>query len=812
MTSLPPLLLVLGAASLFPEQEGGAIAGKISSPAGEPLPGVVVMLSNESASDEKPRLGVTDGAGEFSFSPLPPGSYRLLATLSGYEDATVEGIQVERAQTARVAVTLELRRFSESVVVRDVTPISEPVEPARPVEITLDKLDLLPLSTDQFQDAFPLLPGVVRDPEGRLSFNGARPSQSILLVNGSNVTDPVTGDFAVNLPLRAIETVRVNEIPYSAEYGRVTAAVAEVETRRGTDKWKLDTGDLIPRLNFRDGTIKGIRSFVPQVGISGPISKGKLWLSQSVAYRFVRARTYDVTYGADESIVQSYDSFTQLDWRMAENHSLTTTFSWFPQQVDNLGLNALTTSDATPDFESSGWNAALSERSALGAATIETSVAVKKFDLSLRPKSEEASSLTPDGLRDNYFDLIDRQSSRFELSSSITRPVNGSWGRHQFKVGANLSRTRFDGTDRGLPVNVVDAGGQPLLRIDWVGDAEISGSDLQFSWFAQDRWRSSDRLGIEVGLRYDFDSLVGRHHLAPRFALAYALDPGGRAVVRGGVGVFYDYVPLSAGSFGHMQNRVETSFGADGSPSGPPLVFRDRVADTLDIPRSTAWSAELDELLTPGLELRLGYRERHGSDEMIVDRLEEEGQGTLLLSSRGESLSSELSATLRVSTSSRSELFFAYAKLTSTGDLNHFATIYRNLRTPLLYPNETSLLDLDVPNRILVWGVWRLPRDFQVAPGVEWRSGFPYTVTDPQYRPVGERNRGGRLPSFFSFDVRVTKGLRVKGRNVRVGVQVYNLGSHYNPRDVVTNQGSARFGQLLNSVDMGIGLRLTLGK
>ncbi len=407
MISLPPLLLVLGAASLFPEQEGGAIAGKISSPAGEPIPGVVVMVSSESATEDKPRLVVTDGAGEFSFSPLPPGSYRLLATSSGYEDATIEGLHVEGGQTARVAVTLELRRFSESVVVRGVTPISEPVEAARPVEITLDKLDLLPLSTDRFQDAFPLLPGVVRDPEGRLSFNGARPSQSILLVNGSNVTDPVTGDFAVNLPLRAIETVRVNEIPYSAEYGRVTAAVAEVQTRRGTDKWKLDTGDLIPRPNFRDGTIKGIRSFVPQVGISGPISKGKLWLSQSVAYRFVRARTYDVTYGADESIIESYDSFTQLDWRMAENHSLTTTFSWFPQQVDNLGLNALTTSDATPDFDSSGWNAAVSERSALGATTIETSVAVKRFDLSLHPKSEEASSLTPDGLRDNYFDLIE---------------------------------------------------------------------------------------------------------------------------------------------------------------------------------------------------------------------------------------------------------------------------------------------------------------------------------------------------------------------------------------------------------------------
>lgn len=814
MTSLPPLLLVLSATSLLPEQEGGTIAGRINSPAGKPLAGVVVMLSAEAAGGEaeKTHVEVSDGAGKFTFSRLPPGGYRLIATLAGYVDAIREGVRVERGKTTPIELSLELRPFSESVVVRGVTPMEKPVEPSPPAEITTQKLDLLPLATDRFQEAFPLLPGVVRDSEGRLSFNGARPSQSILLVNGANVTDPVTGDFAVELPLRAVEAVRVNDIPYSAEYGRVTAAVAEVETRGGTDTWDLDTGDLLPRLNFRDGTIKGIRSFVPQVGISGPLDKGKLWLSQSVGYRFVRSRTYDLPYGEDESIVESVDSFTQLDWRMTDNHHLTTTFSLFPQELDNLGLNALTASEATPKLESSGWNAAIAERSALGGNTLETTVALKRFDLSIRPKSEAASRLTPDGLRDNYFDLIDRFSSRFELSSALTRPVAGFWGEHQLKLGANLSKTRFDGTDGGLPVNVVGAGGEPMLRIDWRGEPEAAGSDVQLSAFVQDRWRTSDRFGIEVGLRYDFDDLLSQHQLAPRLALAYALDPGGRTVVRGGFGIFYDYVPLQAGSFERMQTRVETPLGKDGSPSGLPIVFRNRVSGALDIPRSAAWSAEIDRFLTDGLELRLGYRERHGSQEMIVDRMVERQEGTLLLSSGGKSLARELSATLRISTEGGSELFVAYAKARSTGDLNHFTTLYQNLRTPLIYPNENSLLDLDVPDRVLLWGVLKLPLDFRLGPGLEWRSGFPYSIYDARYLPVGARNHGGRFPRFFSLDLRLTRGLRVKGRKVRVGIQFYNLGNHYNPRDVVSNQASDRFGRLLNSVDMGIGLRFTLEK
>ncbi len=168
--------------------------------------------------------------------------------------------------------------------------------------------------------------------------------------------------------------------------------------------------------------------------------------------------------------------------------------------------------------------------------------------------------------------------------------------------------------------------------------------------------------------------------------------------------------------------------------------------------------------------------------------------------------------TLRVAGGSNNEIFLAYVRSSSTGDLNHFATLYQNLRSPLIYENEDSIFEMDVPHRFLLWGTWRLPYDIEIGPGLEWRSGFPYTIFDERYRPIGERNRGGRFPSFLAFDLRVTRGLTLKGRRVRVGLSVFNLGSHFNPRDVISNLGSDRYGQFLNSVDMGIALRLTLEK
>jgi hypothetical protein len=789
----------------------GNVTGRVLSRTGEPLSGVVVTLSGE--ADGVSMVRVTDGTGTFAFREVPPGTYRLVARLPRYEEATVEQIQVDGDPEVHVEIPLSLPRFSETVEIRAEAPREARDDPAPPSRLELRELDLLPLATDRFQDAFPMLPGVVRDPEGKLSFNGARPSQSILLVNGANVTDPVTGDFAIELPLKIIEAVEVNDIPYSAEYGRVTAAVSEIKTRGGTDEWDIDTGDLLPKPNFRDGKIKGLKTFVPQIGVSGPLQKGKLWLSQGLAYHFVRNRIHDVSIGEDERTVESYDTFTQLDWKLGDEHHLTTTFSYFPVSAHNLGLNALVASQATPEFESFGWNGAVSERSRVGESLIETTLAVKEYNLSLRPKGDSASVLTPDGLRQNYFNNLERDTGQVDLLTSVTRAMTDLFGEHVLKVGGGLAHSRFQGIDRGLPIQVLDSSGRLLRRVDFLGDPGVEGRDFQVSAFVQDRWRLGPRLGIEAGLRYDYDRMVREHQIAPRFAIAASLDSLGRTVLRGGVGMFYDHVFLYADDFERLQRRVETTFGPDGAPLGAPVVFDNLISpDGLESPRSLAWNVELTRELRRNLEVRVGYRERHGSKEMLVDRRVEGGEGALLLSSEGASRNRELGVIFRMSRSADDELFFAYSKSRSTGDLNHLTTLYQNLRSPLVYENEDSIMDLDVPHRFLLWGTWRLPWDIQIAPGLEWRTGFPYTVFDEAYRPVGERNRGGRFPSFFSLDLRVTRGLTVKGRRVRVGVQVFNLGSHFNPRDVVSNLGSQTFGSFLNSVDMGIALRLTLAK
>ena len=86
----------------------------------------------------------------------------------------------------------------------------------------------LPERVADVRNAVPLLPGVVRTPEGKLQISGTPEYRSTFLVNSVDVTDPATGSFGATVPIDIIETVRVYKSPFLAEYGRFSSAVVAV--------------------------------------------------------------------------------------------------------------------------------------------------------------------------------------------------------------------------------------------------------------------------------------------------------------------------------------------------------------------------------------------------------------------------------------------------------------------------------------------------------------------------------------------------------------------------------------------------------
>src|ERR1700730_9163318 len=206
------LALSLGSAAIHcAEAQTGTLQGAISTSGAdgrsENLPGASVKWA-PATPGRTPTSTVTNYLGEYKITNLAPGPYILQVDLAGFRQHTGIGIVMAGVTTIE-DIRLELQDVQGQVTVAADGDSLNTTEAAPSAAIGQDRLQTVPLVNERFQDALPLVPGVVRGPDGLINVKGARASQSGLTVNSANVTDPVTGEFAINLPIEAIESVAV---------------------------------------------------------------------------------------------------------------------------------------------------------------------------------------------------------------------------------------------------------------------------------------------------------------------------------------------------------------------------------------------------------------------------------------------------------------------------------------------------------------------------------------------------------------------------------------------------------------------------
>jgi outer membrane receptor protein involved in Fe transport len=221
----------------------------------------------------------TDNEGRYAFEGVPAGTYILTASVSGLEGK--QTVRLEAGQVVKVSLQLAPAVVVTSVKVS--APDSAAQSPAPTQIITEKTLRDAPNYNERMESLPPLVPGVVRGPDGRINMKGARNRQSGALVNSANVTDPVTGSPAMNLPIDVVQSVQVVSNPYDPQYGRFTGAVSSVETKTGSyEKYHYSIQNILPRLRDRNGSIVGIEAATPRMTLSGPVLSA-LWIGISIA-------------------------------------------------------------------------------------------------------------------------------------------------------------------------------------------------------------------------------------------------------------------------------------------------------------------------------------------------------------------------------------------------------------------------------------------------------------------------------------------------------------------------------------------------
>ena len=148
-----------------------------------------------------------------------------------------------------------------------------------------------------------------------------------------------------------------------------------------------------------------------------------------------------------------------------------------------------------------------------------------------------------------FFDRQNRRSKHFEWQETYQAGQRHFLGTHTLKTGLDVSHGSYDGRLAFSPVDIVGAADYSLERIQFGAPTHFSVHQTEFAWFAGDQWRPAERLAIDIGLRFDRDSVTDSTHAAPRGGITLALTRDRKTLLKAGGGLFYDRVPLNVAAF-----------------------------------------------------------------------------------------------------------------------------------------------------------------------------------------------------------------------------------------------------------------------
>jgi hypothetical protein len=739
----------------------------------------------------------SDSEGKFAFSAVPSGSYAITAQAPGMTAQQNE--TVTAGAVSEITLEMKVQTVVESTTVTASADSIDTKQSSGTNTISESAVRNMPNLDERFDSLLPLVPGVVRGPNGLINMKGAHASQSGSLLNNADVTDPATGTSTLTIPIDVVSSVQVLSTPYDPEYGKFTGAVSNVETRPGSfNHFRFSAQNLLPRLRRVDGSIMGIAAATPRVTISGPIVKNRIAFTQSLEYRYERNQVYSLPPLEAWTRSENVNSYTQFDANITRKQTATISFAIFPQKLDYNGLNTFTPQESTPNLHQRGYQAYLQHRYVTDSGNLFTSQAsFRKLDSDVLPNSSSPYELLIETTKGGFFNHQDRDTTRTEVAELFRSHPYRYFGLHEFDAGASFVHSSYDGHQQFRPVQIIGSSNYPIERIQFGPPSTFAVHQNETAWFVGDKWTFSNRLTFDLGLRFDRDSVTNSVNTAPRAGFVLSLTNDGKTMLKGGAGLFYDRVPLNIPSFRYLPSRTVTELNSSGEVVSF-TKYSNVIPHGLQNPRSEVWNLELDREITNDLLVRVAYQQRKTVHGYFVNPVASGTSGSLELSSRGNDIYKEFQVTALYRVH-HSTLNASYVHSRAYGDLNDFNQFFGNDPLAVIQPNQRGRLNFDSPNRVLFWGEIAAPWKLTVSPVLDIHSGFPYSTIN-QYREfVGPRNES-QFPRFVSTDLQVWRRVRlpIRETHARIGFGVFNAFNRDNYRDVQNNLDSARFGQFFN--------------
>jgi Carboxypeptidase regulatory-like domain/TonB dependent receptor/TonB-dependent Receptor Plug Domain len=641
-------LALAGAPGAGAQTTTARITGTVRGEGGAPVPEATVTA--RSVTTNTSRSARTGENGFYSIAGLVPDAYTLTVQRIGQEPQTrqvrpqVGQVLTENFDLSSAAVQLT------TVQVVATAPATETRTSEVATNVTQAQIENLPTPSRNFLDLAQLAPGTRVSPDrvngtSKTFAAGAQPAQNInVFVDGATYkNDVIPGGVAGQqdsrgnpFPRNAVQEFRITTSNFKAEYQKSSSAIISAVTRSGGNSWEgssfvelqnqefvaLDTfarkdkqiADSIAGATSQPSTFidPDYRRYLVGLSLGGPIVRDKLFFFGSYEGNYqnregVTRFTGDPTIWPAEiqalqgeshtSPFRSNLFFGKLTYNRSERQRVELTGD-VRHETDQRAFGGQfgdrqRSFEAAEDYKNTVYSGRV-KHSFFGDEKVnEAQIGYQMY--SYNPSAVNANLIGRDyqgigriGGSDNGQDL---KQGRLSLRNDFTYTGFRAGGQHEIKLGGNFDFVTYDMTktineNPTFVFNEVNDFAFPIEARIAQGDPNLKTDNTQVGVYVQDDWSPTNRLTINLGVRWDYesgmynpdfvtpqnvrDSLTAlRDQLfididperyftdgddreaffgafQPRVGLSYALDREARTTLFGGFGLFYDRHPFNA--------------------------------------------------------------------------------------------------------------------------------------------------------------------------------------------------------------------------------------------------------------------------
>jgi carboxypeptidase family protein/TonB-dependent receptor-like protein len=618
-------LLVLGALPVLAQGNPvGKLSGHVTSD-GQPTSGVTVTVTSPNLQGTKSTI--TSENGDYLFPSLPPGEYTVTFTGQGLQ-AVQQQVRVSAAQSSTLDTEVAGAAVTEEIVVTgSLEDISQGVQSA--ATYTKKLVDDLPAGRTLNQ-IVALAPGV--QPNGpskgtetglsNITISGAPTYENLFLLNGVVLNENIRGQAFDLFIEDAIQETTTATAAVSAEYGRFSGGVVNVITKSGGNDFSGSFRDTLNNQSWQEKTEltttqtdKTVPTYEATLG--GPIMKDRLWfflagrdrkLEQTLNTATLRDSAGQIIPGTNlpyQNIRDQQRYEGKLTATLTPRHSLLGSYSKIDDAEDGnsflsiLDEASLVNRTTPQDLWSVNYTGSLTDNLLLtgqyserhftfensGATSTDLIAGTLLID---RPSGGRYHSPTFCGVckpeeRDNknalakvsYFlstgglgthDLVGGYDTFDDIRAADNHQSGSDW--RILGTGITINGTTINPVFLGPGTGATPRADSTFIQFDPILQSTQGTHFKTNSLFVNDTWRASDRLSLNVGLRYDQNDGEDAAHkkvaddsnLSPRLAATYDAKGNGALTFHG--------------SYGRYVAALANSVGDSGSPGGVPSSFQ----------------------------------------------------------------------------------------------------------------------------------------------------------------------------------------------------------------------------------------------